>query len=321
MSRTPTQQLVRHATLRQLQIFEVVARHENFTKAAEELHLTQPSVSAQIKKLTDAVGLPLFEQIGRNVYLTEAGKLVARSCRDVLDELANLEMSVSDLKGLRKGRLRMGVITNAKYFAPLAMGRFCKLYPDIELELTVTNKDKLLQRISQNMDDLYILGHIPPTDQDLVVLPFAPNPLVVIAHRDHPLASAGLIAFQQFAEQPLIMREPGSGIRAAVEKRFRDKGSVPQVRLALENDEAIMQAVVGELGLAVISQHVLNQYAGVTDIVTLDVEGFPMERHWNIVYPRGKVLSVIAGEFLSYLRQNANELVSLSPPGERLSRR
>ncbi|MFP4155325.1 MAG: LysR substrate-binding domain-containing protein [Halothiobacillaceae bacterium] len=318
MTSKSNQQLVRHATLRQLQIFEVVARHENFTKAGEELHLTQPSVSAQIKKLTDAVGLPLFEQIGRNVYLTDAGKLVARSCRDVLDELANLEMSIAELKGMRRGRLRLGVITAAKYFAPLALGRFCKQYSDIEIELTVTNKDKLLQRIAHNLDDIYILGAIPPTDQDLEVIPFAPNPLVVIAPEGHPLATEQPVHFAQFAEQPLIMREQGSGVRAAVEKRFREHGLSPRVRLALENDESIKQAVVGELGLAVISQHALNQDRGCSGIVALDVEGFPMERYWNIVYPRGKVLSVVAGKFLEYLKSHADDLVF--PGGRRDAR-
>ncbi|WP_372592258.1 LysR family transcriptional regulator [Guyparkeria sp.] len=303
--------LLRHATLRQIEIVEAVARLGSFTRAAEELFLTQPTVSAQVKSLSETVGMPLFEQIGRKIFLTDAGNLVARGCRDVIDALSNLEMSINDLKGLKKGRLRLSVITTAKYFAPLAMGDFAKQFPDIELELKVSNRDTLLKRIEDNLSDLYIIGHVPDSGLDLELIPFAPNPLVVIAHRDHPLARERHIPLERIAQEPFIMREPGSGIRHKVEEHFAQHGLKPRQRLVLEGNESIKHAVVGQLGISVVSEHALNLESEAGPLVTLDVEGFPLERYWNIVYPRGKALSVIAREFLAFLKEHGGDYLKI----------
>ncbi|QGT78237.1 LysR family transcriptional regulator [Guyparkeria halophila] len=303
--------LLRRATLRQIEIVEAVARLGSFTRAAEELFLTQPTVSAQVKSLSETVGMPLFEQIGRKIYLTDAGNRVARGCRDVIDTLSNLEMSLNDLKGLKKGRLRLSVITTAKYFAPLAMGDFAKQFPDIEMELKVSNRDTLLKRIEDNLSDLYIIGHVPDSGLDLELIPFAPNPLVVIAHRNHPLARERNIPIERIAEEPFIMREPGSGIRNKIEEHFAQHGLKLRQRLVLEGPESIKHAVVGQLGISVVSEHALNLESEAGPLVKLDVQGFPLQRQWNIVYPRGKVLSVIAREFLAFLKEHGGDYLKI----------
>jgi len=292
--------LIRHATLRQLQVFEAIVRLGSFTRAAEELFLTQPTVSMQIKKLADAMGLPLFEHVGRNVRPTEAGLELYQSCRRIFESLANLEMKLADLKGIRRGRLRLGVITTAKYFAPEVLGEFCRLYSGIDVALKVSNRDRIIDRINANEDDLYIMGQAPADQFDVEAFPFAPNPLVVMAPRDHPLVGQKQISLSRVAEEPLILREPGSGIRDATLKIFEQHGLRPKVRMELGSNEAIKHAIVGGLGLSVLSLHTLTLEGPNGPVALLDVEGFPIMRQWYIVYPKGKELSPVAKAFLDF---------------------
>jgi LysR family transcriptional regulator, low CO2-responsive transcriptional regulator len=292
--------LIRHATLRQLQVFEAIVRLGSFTRAAEELFLTQPTVSMQIKKLADSMGLPLFEHVGRNVRPTEAGLELYQSCRRIFESLANLEMKLADLKGIRRGRLRLGVITTAKYFAPEVLGDFCRLYTGIDVALKVSNRDRIIDRINANEDDLYIMGQAPSDQFDVEAFPFAPNPLVVMAPRNHPLVGQKKITLERVAEEPLILREPGSGIRDATLKLFEQNGLRPKVRMELGSNEAIKHAIVGGLGLSVLSLHTLTLEGPDGPVALLDVEGFPIMRQWYIVYPKGKELSPVARAFLDY---------------------
>jgi DNA-binding transcriptional LysR family regulator len=292
--------LIRQTTLRQFQVFEAIVRLGSFTRAAEELFLTQPTVSMQIKKLTDALGVPLFEHVGRNVEPTEAGLALYKSSRELFETLANLEMTVADLKGLKLGRLRMGVITTAKYLAPEILGEFSRLYPGIDLALKVTNRERIIERMHQNEDDLYIMGQAPDDELEVEAFPFAPNPLVVMAARDHPLVEKKNITLSEIAEQPFIMREPGSGIRDAVLRLFSAQGLRPQVRMELGSNEAIKHAVVGGLGVSVLSLHTLALEGADGPVAILDVEHFPIHRQWYIVYPRGKELSLVARTFLEF---------------------
>lgn len=303
--------LIRHATLRQIQVFESVARNLSFTRAAQELHLTQPTVSAQVKSLGESINMPLYEQIGRNIYLTEVGEEVASSCREVINHFSNLEILLDDFRGVKRGRLRVAVMTTAKYFLPVALGQFCKKYPDIELDLTIKNRETLLKRIYQNMDDIYILGQIPPSNLELEIIPFVPNPLVMIANRNHPLAGKK-VTLKRLAKEPFIMREQGSGIRQAVESLFAEKGLTVNERLTMTTNEAIKHCVVGELGVACVSKHALYlEQSTEGPIVELDVEGFPVEKQWNIVYPAGKELSLLAKEFLKFLQEKGMDFVHL----------
>lgn len=296
--------LIRHATLRQLQVFEAIVRLGSFTRAAEELFLTQPTVSMQIRKLTDAMGLPLFQHVGRNVEPTEAGLELYEACRRMFETLANLEMKVADLKGMKRGRLRMGVITTAKYLAPEILGEFSQLYPGIDLALKVTNRESIIERMHSNEDDLYIMGQAPEDELDVEAFPFAPNPLVVMAPRNHPLVGKKNISLKEIANEPFIIREPGSGIRDATLRTFEAKGLRPKIRMELGSNEAIKHAIVGGLGLSVLSLHTLTLEGTDGPVAILDVEGFPILRNWYIVYPKGKELSLVARTFLEFAIHN-----------------
>lgn len=296
--------LIRHATLRQLQVFEAIVRLGSFTRAAEELFLTQPTVSMQIKKLSDSMGLPLFEHVGRNVEPTEAGLVLYDACRSMFETLTNLEMKIADLKGLKSGRLRLGVVTTAKYLAPEILGEFSRLYPGIDLALKVTNREHIIDRMHANVDDLYIMGHASNEELEIESYPFAPNPLVFIAPRDHPLVGKKKIPLSEVAKEPFIIREPGSGIRDSTVKTFSKYNVQPRVRMELGSNEAIKHAVVGGLGLAVLSLHTLSLESVDGPVAILDVQGFPIMRHWYLVHPRGKELSLVAKTFLEFAVQN-----------------
>ena len=295
---------MRHATLRQLKVFEAVARLRSVTRAAEELHLTQPTVSIQLRQLTEQVGLPLTEQVGKKLYLTQVGEALHRTCRNLFDEVARFEMLVSDLKGTKAGKLRLSVITTAQYFVPRLLGQFFERYPGIEVALEVTNRGKVLQRLADNADDLYVLGQ-PPEHMDVQAESFLENPLVVVAPHGHPLAGARGIDLSRLAEEHFLIREPGSGTRLAVENLFAEHGLTLKVRMELGSNEAIKLAVAGGLGLAVLSAHTLALERNSDEITLLDVKGFPILRHWYVVRPSEKQLSVVASTFLEFLREES----------------
>ncbi len=286
------------ATLHQLKVFEAAARHSSFTRAAEELFLTQPTVSMQIKQLTKSVGLPLFEQVGKRLYLTEAGKELFATCRQIFDNIAQYEIKVADLKGLKQGQLRLAVITTAKYFIPRLLSPFCQLYPGIDIALQVTNHEGITERMASNLDDLYIMSQIPE-HLDVNYQAFLENPLVVLAPANHPLVNEKKIPIQRLASEPFIMREPGSGTRRSVQKLFDEQGVAVKVKLELGSNEAIKQAIAGGLGISVLSRHTLISDA--VELSILDVEHFPIKRDWYMVYPVGKQLSIIARTYFDYL--------------------
>jgi DNA-binding transcriptional LysR family regulator len=292
--------LIRHVTLRQLQVFEAIARLGSFTRAAQELFITQPTVSMQMRKLSDAMRLPLFEHIGRNVQLTDAGSELYDSCRRIFDTLSDLEMKLADLKGMKRGRLRLGVITTAEYFAPEILGEFSQLYPGIEVSLKVTNRDSIIERMQDNEDDLYVMGQAPYSELEVEAYLFAPNPLVVMAPRKHPLVGVKNISLKRIAEEPFILREPGSGIRDATLRMFDAHKLRPKVRMELGSNEAIKHAIVGGLGISVLSLHTLTLEGIEGPVAILDVAGFPILRQWYLVHPKGKELSLVARTYLDF---------------------
>lgn len=298
---------MRQSTLHQLKVFETAARHGSFTRAAEELFLTQPTVSMQIKQLTKTVGLPLFEQVGKRLYLTDAGRELYATCQEIFDQLSEFEMKVAELKGMKQGRLRLATISTTKYFVPRLLGPFCQLYPGIDISLEVTNHERILERLSDNQDDMYILSQ-PPEDFDINCYPFVENPLVVLAPRHHPLVQEKNIPLSRLNGEPFIMREPGSGTRKSVQKLFEEHKISVKVRLELGSNEAIKQAIVGGLGISVLSRHTLALEGTNGPLAILDVEGFPIERYWYVVYPAGKQLSVIARTFLEYLQNEGKSI-------------
>ena len=296
--------LIRHTTFRQMQVFEAIVRLGNFTRAAEELHLTQPTVSTQLKKLTDVMGLPLIDQTGRKLRTTEAGEELHQAVRKIFDNLSELDNRIAEIKGLRSGRLRLAVITTAQYFAPEILGEFCRLYPGVDVSLEVTNRERIFERIYDNEDDLYILGQPPENDSGLEAFSFAPNPLVVMAARDHPLCRESNISIERLAQEPFISREVGSGIRDTATKLFSRHELVPNVRMELGSNEAIKHAVVGGLGVAILSLHTLSLEGASGPVDVLDVEGFPIERKWYLVHRKEKDLSLIAKTFLEFAKSS-----------------
>lgn len=295
------------ATLHQLKVFEAVARHNSFTRAAEELFLTQPTVSMQVKQLTKAVGLPLFDQVGKRLYLTEAGQQLLLASREIFDKLDQLEMTVADMKGLKRGRLRLAVITTAKYFVPRLLGPFCQKYPGIDISLQVTNHRGITERLGENLDDLYIVSQLPE-GLNLSFHPVIENPLIVIAPAKHPLANQRNVPIELLANEPFIMREPGSGTRKSVQELLDRHGVVVKVRLELGSNEAIKQAIAGGLGISVLSRHTLALEGAMNQLTILDIQGFPIQNQWYVIYPKGKQLSVVAQTFFEYLLEEAEAI-------------
>ncbi len=290
---------MRHTTFRQLEIFEAIARHGSFTRAADTLYLTQPTVSMQMRKLTDAVGAPLVEQIGKKIVLTDAGHDLALTAREIFRILDRFEMTVAERQGLARGRLRLVAITTASYFAPRLLGEFSRRYPGIEVSLRVSNREQVLASIAENLDDLYLLGQ-PPEEIDVVATAFMDNPLVVIAAPDHPLAGTRAISLARLAAEPWLAREEGSGTRKAIERLFAGLGIGIVPRLELGSTEAIKQAVLAGLGISAVSTQALNLHPP-GQFAILEAEGFPIVRHWYAVSPSGRTPSPAARAFMDFL--------------------
>ena len=292
------------ASLRQLQIFQAVAQEMSYTRAAEILHLTQPAVFTQVRTLEDQLGQPLIERIGKRLFLTEAGEVVRATAREVLGEIERMQMRLADLTGLARGRLRLAVVSTAKYDAPARLGEFCRRHPGIDVDMKVGNRRELLERFAANEDDLYILG-TPPEEVEAEHFAFAENPLVLIAPPDHPLAGRPGLQPEALADAVFLMREKGSGTRMAAERFFAAHRLAPAVRMELGANEAIKQAVMAGLGISVLSRGTALLELEQHRLVELDVAGFPLRRQWHVTWPRGKRLSVAAQAFLDQLREDA----------------
>ena len=294
-----------HVTFRQLKVFLALAEHGSISTAARKCHVTQPTVSMQLREIAKAVGLPLYEVIGKQVFLTAAGEELARSARAMLDEWEAFSQRVAGAKGLTAGQLRVAVVSTAKYFVPRLLGAFCQRFGDIDIALEVLNRDGVLQRLRDNRDDLYIMSK-PPTDIDIVQQAFLPNPLVVVAPLSHPLVSRRSLTLKQLAGDRFILREKGSGTRLACDAHFRTHAFQPKVRLELGSNEAIKQAVAGGMGLAVLSTHALGANIKEQSLAVLPVKHFPIHANWFVVHLKAKRLSPLATAFLEQLSSNTS---------------
>lgn len=299
---------LRHGTLPQLRVFEASARLGSLTRAAEELHIAQPTASVQIKKLTETVGLPLFEQLGKRVYLTDAGQCLYAGCHDVFRAFSAIEEALNAMRAVESGHLRLAVSSTGKYFAPRMLGAFIQRYPGVDASLAIHNRKALIDRLANNEDDLYLFAS-PLEREDVVTQALLPNPLVVFARDDHPLANARKIAFERIAAEPYLMREPGSGTRMLATKLFEQHGLAPRIRLELSTDEAIKEAILAGLGVAIMSRFTLGLEPEPSRLICLDVEGFPLENHWHFAYPVGKQLSATARAFMDFARLEAKGLL------------
>ncbi|MEY6432138.1 LysR family transcriptional regulator [Thioalkalicoccus limnaeus] len=298
-------------SLRQLRIFETVARRLSYTRAAEELHLSQPAVSMQVRQLEEEVGMPLFERLGRTVALTEAGHELYHYSRSINQSLKDLEEVIAAVKGLDHGRLSVAVASTVKYFAPRLLALFQRRYPGIALELDITNREQLVRLLEANNVDLVLMGQ-PPDGVDLESEVFLDNPLVVVAPPDHPLARLDRVPSVALADQVFLMREPGSGTRKALERYFEEQGLALRAGMQMTRNEAIKQAVRSGLGLSVVSAHTIELELETKRLVVLDVEGFPLSRHWYLVYRRGKRLSPAARAFRDLVLSEARSLADLA---------
>ena len=299
-----------NVTLRQLRVFESVARHLSYTRAAEELHLSQPAVSMQIRQLEDNLGLPLFERVGKKVYITEAGQEMYHYSRGVEQQLSEAETVLENLKGLRQGRLVLAVASTANYFVPRLFAEFNKKYEAVSLSLDVTNREGLLAHLEANDADMIIMG-LPPGEMDLEAEAFLDNPLVVIAPHNHPLVGQRHIPMESLQKQPFIMREQGSGTRISMERVFEDEGIQLKTGMEMSSNEAIKQAVQAGLGLGVLSIHTLEAELILKRLVVLDVEDFPIMRHWYIVHRHGKRFSAIAQAFKDFVLTESKTLLTV----------
>jgi DNA-binding transcriptional LysR family regulator len=299
-----------NVTFRQLEIFRALVATGSISAAAKDANVTQPTASVHLRDLTEAVGMPLYEVIGRKVYLTEVGKELAKAAQGVRSEWLNFEQSVQGIKGAESGLLRVGMVNTAQYFAPRMLGSFCAARPNVEVAMALLNRDGVIDRLRANQDDLYIMSR-PPENLALTCQPFMPNPLVVVAPRGHALAKRGKLSAEELAKDRFIARETGSGTRLAVDEFFRRLKNVPEVRFELGSNEAILEAVAGGMGLAIVSAHALKATAR-TDLITLEVEGFPLQSSWQIVHPSGRRLSPLAAAFRDHLLAQAGPLMAVA---------
>jgi DNA-binding transcriptional LysR family regulator len=297
-------------TLRQLKIFQAVARHLSFTRASEELHLTQPAVSMQIKQLEETVGLPLFEQVGKRVYLTEAGEELERYSRSVLAILDEASLVFDEMKGLERGRLRITVASTANYFVPQLLAAFCQRHPGVKVSLDVTNRERLLQALQHNETDLVIMGK-PPESMELVAESFMDNPLVAIAPPSHPLAGQKGIPLQRLQRETFLIREKGSGTRSATERFFVEHGLSLSSTMEMSSSEAIKQGVEAGLGLGLLSLHTLEMELALQRLVILDVRELPILRKWYVMHRAGKRLSAVAQNFKEFVLKESGQILHL----------
>lgn len=294
-------------TLRQLEILDAVARCGSFSRASAELHLSQPAVSMQIKQLDEALGLPLFEHIGKRIELTEAGRETLRTGRLIARELGNLEHALADLQGLKGGTLTVSAASTASVFTARLMALFRALHPDVRVSLNVVNREILLRHLTENTIDLALMGQ-PPDGYGLDARPFMANPLVVIAATSHALAGAQSIPLARLLEEPLIGREQGSGTRSALEKFLGEHGYSFEAAMEMNKNEAIKQAVEAGLGLGVVSLHTVQAELASGQLCVLDVQGFPLQRQWYLVQREGKRLSPAAQAFTQLVLKEAARL-------------
>lgn len=303
-----------NVTIRQLRTFVAAARHLSLARAAEELHLTAPAISMQIRDLESAVGLPVFERTGRTITLTTTGEYLLVYARRVLSTLKEAEDTLSRLRGVQVGRITIGMVGTAQYFLPRLLAQFRNEYPGVEVRLTVGNRDELGKQLHDRDIDLAVMGR-PPRELETRAEAFAPNPLGVIAAASHPLASERFIAPVRLDRELFIVRESGSGTRAAMEAFFREYRIAPPAIMEMDNNETIKQAVIANMGLTLLSLHTLALEIGAGQLVVLDVLGLPLRRAWHVVNLGAVTLSPAADAFRCFVLERGETLLNQLFPG------
>lgn len=299
---------IQHVSLRQLRVFEAAAANRSFSKAAQLLHLTQPGVSMHIKELETNAGLPLFERIGKKLFVTEAGQELLTRAREILRALKEAEDALDGLKGLKRGRINLAVVSTAKYFVPQLLARFGKDYPELEVRLAVNNRNAVIELLSANEVDLAIMGRSPQT-LDTIAESFAQNPHVIIASPEHPLAKQRRIPVERVAKETFIVREPGSGTRLAMQQFFDERQLTCRVAMEMASNETIKQAVMAGMGVSFISRHTIDLELETARLVILEVVGTPIIRLWHVAHLAKKRLSPTAAAFKQFVLTHGRELL------------
>ncbi len=298
-------------TLRQLQVFQAVCESRSYSRAAEEISLTQPAVSLQIRQLEALIGQPLFDYIGKKLYLTEAADALLRASSDIFGRLESLDMQLSDLQGSLQGQLNLAVESSAKYFVPHLFAAFKRQYPEVNLQLVVVNHAQAVRRLSANRDDLLIMSQVPQ-DMSLEFLPFLDNPIIAVAPPDHPLVAQANLTLQDLCTSPLLVREQGSGTRKAIEDYCHQKRAHFQQTIELGSMESQREGVIAGLGIALLSRHAVRRELETGALRELPVKELPLMRSWCLVHPRGKYLSPVAQTFFAFIRAERAQISGLA---------
>ncbi len=299
---------MKNATLRQLKVFEAVARNLSFSRAAEELHLTQPAVSIQVKKLEEHAGLPLFEQLGKKIHLTSAGVEMLHSSRVIIQQFKEVEEAMTQFKGVSGGKLNVAVISAGDYFFPRLLVEFARRHKGVTLNLSVHNREELLGQLADNLTDLAIMVR-PPLDMDTVNEPFAPHPYVIVAPPDHPLAARKHIPVSRLAREPFVVREKGSDTWNSMEEGFGGHLAELNIAMKIKSTETIKQAVIAGMGVSFLSAHTVSRELQAGSLTVLDVQGFPLMLHWYVVHRKNKRLPPVAQAFRSFLLNDGEALI------------
>jgi len=297
----------KNATLRQLRAFECVARHLSFSRAATELHLTQPAVSTAVRQLESHAGAAMFEHVGHRIFLTAAGKQVLTGARAIMQQVRETEEALATL-GDGGGSLNVAVISAGNYFFPGLLAEFKRRHANVNITLSVSNRDDVLRSLTDNLIDIAIMGR-PPHTADMVSEPCATHPYVMIAPPHHPLAGKRRIAWPRLAQQRIIVRERGSDNRQTFDETCAEKKLVLRVAMEIASNETIKQSVIAGMGIGFLSAHTIAPELELKRLVVLDIAGFPVMRHWYSVYPRKKRLPPMALAFSEFLRAEGAELI------------
>jgi DNA-binding transcriptional LysR family regulator len=298
----------RQITIRQIEVLDAMSREGSVTGAAKALHLTQPAVSMQLRQLEEMLEISLFEPVGRGLQITEPGRELSVMATEVLLRLDDIARAARELRGVRRGRVRLGVVSTAKYFAPRLLAQFLKAHAGLELKLNVFNREHIIEQLQSYAIDLGIMGR-PPEGGNLVGTPFAPNPLAIIAAPSHRLSLANQIAPEELEREPFIVREPGSGTRIAMDRFFADSGVTVNTVMEADSNETIKQSVMAGIGIGMLSLHTVRLELAAGRLVTLRVAGLPLRRQWYVVHSRLRRLTPAADEFHQYLLREADDLM------------
>ncbi len=299
---------MRPYTLKQIQTFLEVARQKSVSKAAERLFVTQPAVSMQIRQLEEAFGLALLEPFGRNIRLTQAGEVFLHHAHAAMGQLKDLEAQMADHVGLRRGRIDLAVVSTAKYFIPMLLVQFGKLFEGINVQLQIDNRENVLGMMARNEADLVVMGRAP-SDMDCEATAFATNPLAIVAAPDHALVRRKKLPFSVLADYAFVVREEGSGTRAAMERLFLEHKTPLKVQMEMPSNETIKQAVMAGMGLSFLSMRTVRHELASGHIALVDIQGMPQMGHWYVTHLNQKKLSPAARSFKEFLIEQGGALM------------